>query len=99
MVLARSIEHFDMPRDLVCKVTDKSTWARCGVTVQNTIIEPGWCGNLTLEIINHNCRAVRLYPGCGIAQVIFFKMLTPAAVSYADRSGRYMHQEGVTLPR
>jgi dCTP deaminase len=97
-VLACTIETIAMPRDLIGLVKDKSSLARCGLTVQNTVLEPGWCGQVTLEIYNNSPRPVLLRAGQGIAQVIFERG-DPCAVSYADRKGKYQGQVGVTLPR
>lgn len=102
-ILARAIEYFKVPRDIVAIVSDKSTWARCGLAVQNTVVDPGFEGDLTLEISNHNFRPIRLYPGAGIAQVHFHRVLGKVLTSYGDRKdqrgGKYQHQSGVTGPR
>jgi dCTP deaminase len=97
-VLAHTIETLDMPRDCLGLVKDKSSLARCGLTVQNTVLEPGWRGQITLEIYNNGPRPVLLRAGQGIAQVIFERG-EPCLVSYADRQGKYQDQRGVTLPR
>lgn len=97
-VLAHTIESFDMPRDITGFVTDKSTYARCGITLQNTVIEAGWKGVLTLELFNQLDRPVFLYPGQGIAQVIF-EQGTACQKSYADGSAKYQNQTGVTIGR
>ena len=86
-VLASAMEEFDMPNDLVGVVHDKSTWARQGVSVFNTVIEPGWKGFLTLEIVFHGQERVRLPAGAGIAQVLFHKLSEPA-----EYSGKYQNQ-------
>ena len=86
-ILASAIEEFDMPADLVGVVHDKSTWARQGVSVFNTVIEPGWKGFLTLEIVFHGQERVRLPAGAGIAQVLFHKLSNPA-----EYSGKYQNQ-------
>jgi dCTP deaminase len=86
-VLASAIEEFDMPADLVGVVHDKSTWARQGVSVFNTVIEPGWKGFLTLEIVFHGQDRVHLPAGAGIAQVLFHKLSEPA-----EYSGKYQNQ-------
>lgn len=86
-VLASAMEEFDMPDDLVGVVHDKSTWARQGVSVFNTVIEPGWKGFLTLEIVFHGQERVRLPAGAGIAQVLFHKLFEPAAYE-----GKYQNQ-------
>lgn len=85
--LASAIEEFDMPPDLVGVVHDKSTWARQGVSVFNTVIEPGWKGFLTLEIVFHGNEPVHIPAGAGIAQVLFHKLSEPA-----EYSGKYQNQ-------
>ena len=87
--LASTIEHFTMPADLLGRVADKSTWARRFVAVQNTIIEPGWRGYLTLEISNHGRDAVTIEAGSPIAQIIFDVLDEPAERPYA---GKYQDQ-------
>lgn len=89
-MLAATIEHFELPHDLVGIVHDKSSMARRGVTVQNTVIEPGWKGYLTLEITNHAKELVTLRHGQGIAQVIFHLLDAPTESPYA---GKYQNQE------
>ena len=76
--LASSVERFDMPDDLIGIVHDKSTWARRGVSVFNTVIEPGWQGYLTLELVYHGWRPLHIPAGAGIAQVIFHRTACPA---------------------
>ena len=85
--LASAIEEFTMPADLVGVVHDKSTWARQGVSVFNTVIEPGWQGFLTLEIVFHGNKPVHIPAGAGIAQVLFHKVCEPA-----QYNGKYQHQ-------
>lgn len=97
-VLAHTMETLSMPRDVVGKVTDKSSLARCGITLQTTVLEPGWSGQVTLEIYNNSPRSVLLRAGQGIAQILFFRG-APCRISYADRKGKYQDQRGVTLPR
>lgn len=99
MVLGSSEEHFNIPNNIMGICVGKSTYARCGVLVNVTPLEPGWKGKLTLEISNVGQNPVRIYPHEGIAQIIFHKMTGPAEVSYAARDGKYQHQTGVTLPR
>lgn len=89
-ILAATKEHFTMPNDVVGVVHDKSSWARRGITVQNTVIEPGWRGFLTLEIANISRNVVRLQEGCGIAQVIFHRTDEPVENPY---KGKYQDQE------
>lgn len=87
-VLASAIEEFNMPPNLVGIVHDKSTWARKGLSVFNTVIEPSWAGFLTLELVYHGDGDLVITAGTGIAQVIFHQIIEPA--HYA---GKYMHQE------
>lgn len=96
--LAHTIEYFDMPRDVLAVCVGKSTYARCGVIVNVTPLEPGWCGEVTMEISNTTPRPVRLYAGEGICQFLFFHGAAPAA-TYADRSGKYQGQVGVVGAR
>lgn len=97
-VLACTLETITMPRDCIGRVMDKSSLARCGITLQNTVLEPKWRGQITLEIFNNSPRPVLLRAGQGIAQVIFERG-DPCRISYADRNGKYQYQQGVTLPR
>jgi dCTP deaminase len=87
--LASTIERFQMPKTLVGVVHDKSTWARCGLSVFNTVIEPGWNGWLTLELVYHGCGTLHIPAGAGIAQVLFNHLEWPA--DYGD--GKYQNQE------
>jgi dCTP deaminase len=87
--LASTVEHFTMPTDLLGRVADKSTWARQFVCVQNTIIEPGWRGYLTLEISNHSHSAITIEAGSPIAQIIFDMLDEPAERPYM---GKYQDQ-------
>tara|TARA_R110000803_G_scaffold58551_4_gene116722 strand:- start:273 stop:815 length:543 start_codon:yes stop_codon:yes gene_type:complete len=96
-ILAHSQETLTMPDDVVAMVKDKSTYARLGVTVQNTVIEPGWSGQITLEITNHNSRPVLLLVGLGIAQVMFWRGKQCQSPYRSD--GKYQHQTGVVMPR
>ena len=93
MVLASSVEEFDMPADLVGVVHDKSTWARQGLSVFNTVIEPGWKGFLTLELVFHGNKDVVIPAGAGIAQVIFTSLAHDA---YYE--GKYQHQADMPVP-
>jgi len=86
-VIASAIEEFDMPDDLVGIVHDKSTWARKGLSVFNTVIEPGWKGFLTLELVYHGTKTLHIPAGAGIAQVLFHK--TSCAAAY---DGKYQNQ-------
>ena len=89
-LLASTVEYFDMPDDVVGIVHDKSTWARRGLAVQNTVIEPGWRGYLTLELTMHAWRFQRIRAGTGIAQIMFHRLDQPAEKPY---SGKYQNQE------
>lgn len=88
--LASTIEHFDMPPDLLAFVHDKSTWARRALTVQNTVIEPGWRGFLTLELTNHGVETIELLAGMPIAQIVFHRLDVATELPYA---GKYQDQE------
>lgn len=96
-VLAHSVEYFRMPNDVCGIVKDKSTYARLGIAVQNTVLEPSWEGQITLEISNHNNCPVELIAGSGIAQVLFLQGNAPTQ-DYG-RDGKYQKQKGVVLPR
>lgn len=94
--LASSLEHFNMPDDVLAYVKDKSTWARQGLAVQNTVIEPGWKGYLTLEITNHSTWEIKLLKGMPIAQIIFHKLDFATEQPY---EGKYQNQQaGAQLP-
>ena len=91
-ILAYSLEHFAMPADMFALVTNKSTYARCGILANITPLEPGWHGHLTIEIANLTSRRTRVYANEGIAQVVFFRNDQPVLMSYARRAGKYQHQ-------
>lgn len=93
--LASTMEHFTMPDDLLGKVADKSTWARRFVAVQNTIIEPGWRGHLTLELSNHGPDRIVIEEGMPIAQIILHLLDAPAERPYA---GKYQDQRAGAVP-
>jgi len=97
--LARTEEHFRIPRDVLAICVGKSTYARCGIVVNVTPLEPSWCGYLTLEISNTTPLPAKIYAGEGIAQLLFFRGDEAPETAYADRSGKYQDQTGVTLPR
>lgn len=97
--LARTVEYFRIPEDVLVICLGKSTYARCGLIVNVTPLEPGWEGHVTLEISNTTPLPARVYANEGIAQFLFFKGSSPCEVSYASRNGKYMGQRGVTLPR
>ena len=95
-VLCRSVETFDIPEDVLGIVVGKSTYARCGLIVNCTPMEPGWHGHLTIELHNASQHAIKVYANEGIAQVMFHRGERPA-VTYADKGGKYQGQTGVTL--
>lgn len=98
-VLTRSVEYFRIPKDVLVICLGKSTYARCGLIVNVTPLEPGWEGHVTLEISNTTPLPAKVYANEGVAQFLFFKGSDKCEVSYADRAGKYMGQRGVTLPR
>lgn len=95
-VLCRSVEYFRIPEDVVGVVVGKSTYARCGLIVNCTPMEPGWHGHLTIELHNASRHSIKVYANEGIAQVMFFRGERPA-ITYADKDGKYQGQTGVTL--
>ncbi len=97
--LARTVERFRIPEDVLVLCVGKSTYARCGILVNVTPLEPTWEGYLTLEISNTTPLPARIYGDEGIAQLIFFQGDEAPEVTYADRKGKYQGQIGVTLPK
>ncbi|UCE31169.1 MAG: dCTP deaminase [Burkholderiales bacterium] len=97
--LARTVEFFRIPRNVLTICLGKSTYARCGIIVNVTPLEPEWEGHVTLEFSNSTPLPARIYAGEGCAQVIFLESDEPCEVSYLDRGGKYQGQRGVTLPR
>ena len=97
--LARSIEYFKIPRNILTICLGKSTYARCGIIVNVTPLEPGWEGHVTLEFSNTTPLPAKIYANEGVAQFVFIKGNEDPAVSYADRNGKYQGQKGVTLPK
>lgn len=97
--LARTVERFKIPRNVLAICVGKSTYARCGLIVNVTPLEPEWQGYLTLEISNTTPLPARIYAGEGIAQLLFLESDDPCEISYADRKGKYQNQTDVTLPR
>jgi len=97
--LARSIEYFRIPRNVLTICLGKSTYARCGIIVNVTPFEPEWEGYVTLEISNTTPLPTKIYSNEGIAQVIFFEGSEGCNISYADRNGKYMRQTGIVVPR
>ena len=96
--LARTVETFRIPEDVLTVCVGKSTYARCGIIVNVTPFEPGWEGQVTLEISNTTPLPAKVYAGEGIAQVLFFRGEERCETSYADRAGKYQRQTGITLP-
>lgn len=96
--LARTVEYFRIPRNVITLCVGKSTYARCGIIVNVTPFEPAWEGYVTLEISNTTPLPAKIYANEGIAQVLFFEGEAPE-ISYADRQGKYQKQTGITLPR
>ncbi|PJD97591.1 MAG: dCTP deaminase [Parachlamydia sp.] len=97
--LARSVEYFRIPRDILTICIGKSTYARCGIIVNVTPFEPEWEGYVTLEISNTTPLPAKIYANEGLAQVIFFQAEEACEISYADRQGKYMNQVGIVTPR
>ncbi len=97
--LAKTVEYFRIPRDVLTVCVGKSTYARCGLIVNVTPFEPEWEGYVTLEISNTTPLPAKIYAHEGIAQVLFFQSDEVCEVSYADKKGKYQAQQGLTLPR
>ena len=99
--LARTVEYFKIPRDVLTICLGKSTYARCGIIVNVTPLEPEWEGHVTLEFSNTTNLPAKIYAGEGVAQMLFFQSLPDdvCETSYKDRGGKYQGQEGVTLPK
>lgn len=97
--LARTVEYFKVPRDVLVICVGKSTYARCGIIVNVTPLEPEWEGHVTLEFSNTTPLPAKIYANEGVAQMLFFKSDEPCQTSYADRGGKYQGQRGVTLPQ
>ena len=97
--LSRSVEYFRIPRDVLTICVGKSTYARCGILVNVTPLEPEWEGHVTLEISNTTPLPARIYANEGLCQVLFFRSDRPCQVSYADRNGKYQRQRGIVLPK
>ena len=98
-LLARSLEYFRIPRDVLALCTGKSTYARSGVVVNVTPLEPEWEGVITISIFNAGPVPVKLYAGEGVAQVVFLGAEQPCATSYADRKGKYQASQDITQSR
>ena len=97
--LAKSVERFVIPRNVLCLVTGKSSYARCGICVNLTPLEPAWEGYVTIEISNTTPLPARIYANEGIGQVLFFESDEECETSYADKKGKYQNQTGIVLPR
>uniref|UniRef100_I1XJ63 Deoxycytidine triphosphate deaminase n=2 Tax=Methylophaga nitratireducenticrescens TaxID=754476 RepID=I1XJ63_METNJ len=97
--LARTIESFKIPRNVLTICLGKSTYARCGIIVNVTPLEPEWEGQVTLEFSNTTPLPAKIYAGEGVAQMLFFESDEVCETSYADRAGKYQGQQGVTLPK
>ena len=97
--LARTVEYFRIPRNVLTICLGKSTYARCGIIVNVTPLEPEWEGHVTLEFSNTTPLPARVYANEGVAQVIFIESDEVCETSYKDRGGKYQGQQGVTLPR
>ncbi len=97
--LARTVEYFRIPRNVLTVCLGKSTYARCGIIVNVTPLEPEWEGHVTLEFSNTTTLPAKIYANEGVAQMLFFESDEPCEVSYKDRGGKYQGQTGVTLPK
>lgn len=97
--LARTVEYFRIPRNILTICLGKSTYARCGIIVNVTPFEPEWEGYVTLEFSNTTPLPAKIYANEGVAQVIFFESDEVCETSYKDRNGKYQFQQGVTLPK
>jgi len=98
-VLASTVEYFKIPKDVLVVCLGKSTYARCGIIVNVTPLEPGWEGHVTLEFSNTTPLPAKVYANEGVAQFIFLKGNETPKTTYSDRNGKYMGQTGVTLPK
>jgi len=97
--LARSIEYFKIPRNVLTVCLGKSTYARCGIIVNVTPFEPEWEGHVTLEISNTTPLPAKIYSNEGLCQVLFFESDEDCEISYKDKKGKYQNQKGITLPK
>lgn len=98
-VLARSLEYFRIPDDVLVVCLGKSTYARCGLIVNTTPLEPGWEGHITLEFSNTAPLPIKVYANEGVAQLLFFQGDEPCTTNYRARAGKYQGQKGITPPR
>jgi dCTP deaminase len=97
--LARTVEYFRIPRDVIVVALGKSTYARCGIILNVTPLEPEWEGIVTLEVSNTTPLPAKIYANEGIAQLLFFQSDEECEVSYADKKGKYQGQQALTLPK
>ena len=97
--LARTVEYFRIPRNVLTICLGKSTYARCGIIVNVTPLEPGWEGHVTLEFSNTTPLPAKIYANEGACQFLFLQGNEPCEVSYRDKAGKYQGQRGVTLPK
>jgi dCTP deaminase len=97
--LARSVEYFKIPRDVLTICVGKSTYARCGILVNVTPFEPEWEGFVTLEISNSTPLPAKIYANEGLCQILFFQGDEPCEISYKDKAGKYQNQTGIVLPK
>lgn len=97
--LARTVEYFRIPENVLVLCVGKSTYARCGIIVNVTPLEPGWEGQVTLEFSNTTNLPAKIYANEGVAQMLFFESDEQCSTTYRDRGGKYQGQRGVTLPR
>jgi dCTP deaminase len=97
--LAKTVEYFKIPRDILTVCVGKSTYARCGIIINVTPFEPEWEGYVTLEISNTTPLPAKIYANEGIAQVLFFQGDQPCRTSYKDKKGKYQKQKGLVLPK
>jgi dCTP deaminase len=97
--LARSVEYFKIPRDVLTICVGKSTYARCGIIVNVTPFEPEWEGFVTLEISNSTPLPAKIYSNEGLCQILFFQSDEPCEISYKDKKGKYQKQSGIVLPK
>src|SRR6266404_2584574 len=96
--LAETVEYLEIPRDIIAICVGKSTYARCGIIVNVTPLEPEWRGRITIEISNTTPLPAKVYAGEGIAQILFLRTDASCKTSYADKQGQYQDQKGLTLP-
>lgn len=96
--LAETVEYLEIPRDIIAVCVGKSTYARCGIIVNVTPLEPEWRGRVTIEISNTTPLPAKIYAGEGIAQILFLRADAVCRTSYADKKGKYQDQPGLTLP-